>query len=276
MLLRNFLSPMTGTGTKVSNEEESDSSGSTIANCTSSYQKALNSNGESIDNVLGPLDVTQPRKAICLSAADLVTPVKSTRSSANGITGYGTLIPPANLVEQMESMSNVPPIFPVDGPGYFPEYDDDMVGSPNGTDESINRVHSILRMQHLEEESPKMGRRRPTLNKTQSSFWEDAMNFTEGTIPQSIVIALCIGTVCGVAAFLYYSILFAALEFIWHTLPEQYILGKWSENLYVLWIPIVGFTMALLTGLTVVFLGEPGDLVCKYVVIYFLCIYSNI
>jgi len=264
MLLGGLLSPLTGTGTKVSDEEETDdTSCSTATNGTTNNQKALNSNGKSTGD-----DINQPHESAFLSAADPVTPVESTRSSVNGIDGYGAIAPPGNFVKHMESVSNLPPIFPVDGPGFFPDYDYDMVGN-------LNRTHSILRMQHLEEESPKSCIK-PTLRKTHLSFWEDAMNFTEGSIPQSIVIALCIGTVCGVAAFLYYSILFAALEFIWHTLPELYIIGKWSENLYVLWIPIVGFTMALLTGLTVVFLGEPGDLACKYGVINFLCIYSNI
>lgn len=267
MFLGYLLSPLTGTVTNVSDEEETDdSSGWTVTNGTTNSQKSLNSNGESTGD-----DINQPRESACLSAADPVTPVESTRSSVNSIDGYGTISPPGNFVEHMESVSNLPPMFPIDGPGFFPDYDYDMVGT-------LNRTHSILRMQHLEnleEDSPKSSRR-PTLHKTRLSFWEDATNFTEGSIPQSIVIALCIGTVCGVAAFLYYSILFAALEFIWHTLPELYIIGKWSENLYVLWIPIVGFTMALLTGLTVVFLGEPGDLACKYVIINFLCIYSNI
>jgi len=248
MLLGDLLSLLTSTGTKVSDEEETDdTSCSTATNGTTNNQKALNSNGKSTGD-----DINQPRESACLSAADPATPVESTRSSVNGIDGYGTIAPPGNFVKHMESVSNLPPIFPVDGPGFFPDYDYDMVGT-------LNRTHSILRMQHLEEESPKSCIK-PTLRKTHLSFWEDAMNFTEGSIPQSIVIALCIGTVCGVAAFLYYSILFAALEFIWHTLPELYIIGKWSENLYVLWIPIVGLTMALMTGLTVVFLGEPGDL----------------
>ena len=116
-------------------------------------------------------------------------------------------------------------------------------------------------MQHLSKDSPRIGG--PTLRKTQSSFWEDAVNFNEGTIPQSIIIAFCVGTVCGIAAFIYYTVLFYLLESIWHTIPEALVVDKWAENLYVLWIPIVGFSMAILTGLTVVFLGEPGDLACK-------------
>mmetsp|Transcript_5718 Transcript_5718/g.8812 ORF Transcript_5718/g.8812 Transcript_5718/m.8812 type:complete len:586 (+) Transcript_5718:112-1869(+) len=96
--------------------------------------------------------------------------------------------------------------------------------------------------------------------KTNSSFWDDAREFEVGTIPHSMVMALAIGTVCGIAAFLYYKVLFAALEYIWHTIPETYIVDVWPEWTHVFWIPIVGFTMAAGVGLSVMYLGEPGDL----------------
>jgi len=98
------------------------------------------------------------------------------------------------------------------------------------------------------------------LIKTQSSFWEDAKEFREGSIPHSMVLALVIGIVCGVAAWIYYSILFWVLEYVWHELPQKIIVGVWPEWAYVYWIPIVGFTMAIGVGLTVVYMGEPGDL----------------
>ena len=47
---------------------------------------------------------------------------------------------------------------------------------------------------------------------------------------------------------------------MWHTLPELIVIDKWPEWAYVLWIPIIGFTMALGVGLTVKYMGEPGDL----------------
>lgn len=99
-----------------------------------------------------------------------------------------------------------------------------------------------------------------TLVKTQSSFWEDATYFKSGSIPHSTVLALIIGIVCGVGAFVYYRILFWLLEFVWHTLPKMVVVGKWPEWAYVLWIPLVGFLMAVGVGLTVVYMGEPGDL----------------
>ena len=101
------------------------------------------------------------------------------------------------------------------------------------------------------------------LVKTQSSFWEDSYYFKDGSIPHSVVLALTIGVVCGTAAYLYYTCLFWLLQFTWHTLPEEYLVVPnpyWPEYLYVLWIPIVGVIMAVGVGLTVVYLGEPGDL----------------
>lgn len=254
MSLRNLLSPLTSTVPAATGEDDT-----TLASSESAETKPLNNQS----------------KHVSFGGADQPPPLE-----ANSNSGYGsTLIPPANRansLEAMESYSNLPSMYPNDGPGFFPEMDNDMIDSPDidGVEDgggqhdhlshlSLNRAHSLLRMQHLSKDSPNMGRR-PTLRKTQSSFWEDAVNFTEGTIPQSIIIAICVGTVCGIAAFIYYNILFYFLEIIWHTLPEAVVVDKWAENLYVLWIPIVGFSMAILIGLTVVFLGEPGDLACKF------------
>lgn len=93
-----------------------------------------------------------------------------------------------------------------------------------------------------------------------ASFIEDFLNFEEGTAPQSFIVALVIGVICGVSAFVYYKILFFALDYVWHTIPNNYIIGVWPESLYVLWIPIVGVVMAIGLGLTVKYMGEPGDL----------------
>merc|ERR1719343_91308 len=93
-----------------------------------------------------------------------------------------------------------------------------------------------------------------SLSRTQSSFYEDAREMRPGSIPQSMVVALVVGIVCGIAAYLYYIALFFFLEYIWHTIPEK--LGHTS----VTWVPIIGFSMAILVGLSVVLTGEPGDL----------------
>jgi H+/Cl- antiporter ClcA len=98
------------------------------------------------------------------------------------------------------------------------------------------------------------------LQKTRASFWEDAKSFAEGTIPQSVVIAFVVGIICGVAAYLYYFVLFAGLELIWHTLPDTFVVDVWSEWAYAFWIPMVGFVMCIGVGLSVKYLGDPGDL----------------
>jgi hypothetical protein len=98
------------------------------------------------------------------------------------------------------------------------------------------------------------------LVKTQAStFWGDARVLAPGSVPHSMVLALVIGVVCGVAAFLYYRALDASLEFLWRTLPQRYA-SHWPENLQFLWVPMVGIAMAGLVGLTVRYVGEPGDL----------------
>jgi len=98
------------------------------------------------------------------------------------------------------------------------------------------------------------------LRRTQGTFWEDTVKLKEGSIPQSIVVAGVIGIVCGVAANYYYKVLEWLLEYFWKTLPEQVVIGYWPEWSYPLWIPLVGTFMALGVGLTVKYMGEPGDL----------------
>jgi H+/Cl- antiporter ClcA len=98
------------------------------------------------------------------------------------------------------------------------------------------------------------------LEKVKTNFFQDAKSLAEGTIPQSIVLALAIGVVCGIACWLYYSVLFFFLEFLWTTLPEKVVIDKWDEEIHWLWIPLVSFVMITFVGLTVVYMGEPGDL----------------
>jgi len=98
------------------------------------------------------------------------------------------------------------------------------------------------------------------LQKIKVNFFEDAKSLAEGTIPQSIVLAIIIGIVCGIACYLYYTVLFYFLDYLWETLPEKYVVGVWPEHLHWLWIPLVSFSMVTLVGLTVIYMGEPGDL----------------
>jgi H+/Cl- antiporter ClcA len=103
---------------------------------------------------------------------------------------------------------------------------------------------------------------RSTLGRTQTTFYEDAMTFAEGSIPQSIAIALVIGCVCGLVAYLYYSALDFFLTLIWKDMPNYlFVVHRYlPDNLQVLWIPLVTFTMSAFCGLSIYLLGEPGDL----------------
>lgn len=98
-----------------------------------------------------------------------------------------------------------------------------------------------------------------------TSLMEDLQNWrdgkTEGTIPQGFVAAVLIGVLCGVAAFLYYQSLWWLLDVFWKQLPEMTgFRTHVPEEFWWLWIPLIGFSMAVLVGLSVVYLGEPGDL----------------
>lgn len=97
---------------------------------------------------------------------------------------------------------------------------------------------------------------------TSKGFLQDARSLAEGTIPQSIVLSFFIGIVCGVASYLYYTALFFLLDLFWTTIPETYIVPSpfWKEEYYWVYAPCVTFFFALLVGLSVVLLGEPGDL----------------
>ncbi len=100
------------------------------------------------------------------------------------------------------------------------------------------------------------------LKKIKTNFFADAKSLAEGTIPQSVVLAVVIGIVCGIACYIYYSVLFFGLEYLWTVIPEEYIIPSesWSPKYYWLWIPLVQIVMTLCVGLTVVYMGEPGDL----------------
>jgi H+/Cl- antiporter ClcA len=107
---------------------------------------------------------------------------------------------------------------------------------------------------------PEATEQRRVFVRQHTGFWDDARHMREGTIPQSMVVALVVGIVCGAAACLYYNCLEYFLDFFWKVLPEKLVVGHWDPKYYVLWIPLVGFSMAILVGLSVLVMGEPGDL----------------
>lgn len=98
-----------------------------------------------------------------------------------------------------------------------------------------------------------------------TTFLEDLRSWrngtVEGTIPQSFCVAIVVGIACGGAAFLYYKSLWAVLDYLWHDLPQDSgFKDAVPESLWFLWIAIIGFTMSAGVGLSVKYLGEPGDL----------------
>jgi H+/Cl- antiporter ClcA len=104
---------------------------------------------------------------------------------------------------------------------------------------------------------------RSNFERRRTSFYQDAITFAEGTIPQSIVMALVIGCVCGLVAYVYYSTLDCLLTLIWKDMPNYVFVVTYHdlpEYLHVLWIPAVTFTLSAFCGLSIYLLGEPGDL----------------
>lgn len=93
-----------------------------------------------------------------------------------------------------------------------------------------------------------------------TTFIQDTITFAEGTIPQSIIVAIVVGLICGCVSYVYYQVLDYLLEFFWKVIPENFIIDKWPEHLYILWTPIASFVLSACCGLSVYLLGEPGDL----------------
>lgn len=95
-----------------------------------------------------------------------------------------------------------------------------------------------------------------------SAFITDLQDVQGGTVPVSVAIALTIGAVCGLVAYVYYTVLEFLLRLVWKTIPEKCFLANesWPTPLHWLWIPIVCISMAFLVGISVRYLGDPGDL----------------
>lgn len=93
-----------------------------------------------------------------------------------------------------------------------------------------------------------------------STFWNDVKHFNPGSMPHSTVVGISIGVMCGILAYIYYTILEWLLEFLWKTLPDMIVVPYLPESLHFLWIPALGYVMAIGVGLSVQLLGEPGDL----------------
>lgn len=88
-----------------------------------------------------------------------------------------------------------------------------------------------------------------------------------GSLQQSVVVSCALALVNGVACYLYYVALNWTLDAVWHRLP-QYL--EISERCAWMWIPGVVVLGAILVGLAVSRLGEPGDM--SFTV---ACVHSN-
>lgn len=153
----------------------------------------------------------------------------------------------ANAAEQNETV----PL--KTGNGYGSLADNGSSQTPPGSARSMSRKSSGTHKRTVSSASHVM-------LKTQTSMYEDTRSFAPGSIPHSVAIGTIIGVVCGVAAYLYYAVLFWVLKFVWSDMPEMFVIDKWPEWAYPLWIPLIGFAMAIGVGVTVIYMGEPGDL----------------
>ena len=93
-----------------------------------------------------------------------------------------------------------------------------------------------------------------------TTFLQDLQHLTPGSVPHSVMVGFSIGVFCGLVAYVYYFLLEELLELLWHTIPERYIEPHLPEAWHWIWIPLLGWIMAVGVGASVLVLGEPGDL----------------
>jgi hypothetical protein len=72
---------------------------------------------------------------------------------------------------------------------------------------TLGSVGSLLRESPVVSSLERSERVSAFVTHIRRSFLSDAKALAEGTIPQSIILALVIGTLCGIFAFFYYSVL---------------------------------------------------------------------
>lgn len=69
----------------------------------------------------------------------------------------------------------------------------------------------------------------PGVRRFDSNLLDDLIEFREGSIPQSCILAICNALVCGIGCYLYYLVLEFGLDFFWKTLPEEMLVSKFIE-----------------------------------------------
>lgn len=145
------------------------------------------------------------------------------------------------------------------------------------SDENTPLMHDIIQTEHTSKPPKKYFPRSftPTLIGSEDrpapdkharfglpAFLSDISDIHSATVPVSLFIAVIIGVLCGISAFLYYTLLEFLLDLLWHTIPETLTttFPNWPASLYWIWIPIMGMICAVLVGLAIIVLGFPGDL----------------
>lgn len=93
-----------------------------------------------------------------------------------------------------------------------------------------------------------------------TSFLADLGDTQNGTVPVSVLIASVIGVLCGVFVWVYYTVLYGVLDFVWSTLPKVIFAPVIPEAWHWTWIPIVILPLSIFVGLPVYLLCDPGDL----------------
>ena len=128
--------------------------------------------------------------------------------------------------------------------------------SSSSSTSTSSTINNNISKQHQHQDSIRIS----NVHTPSNSFWKDLTS--QGSVPHSVTVALSIGTICGISAWLYYAFLEWALELLWKRLPEHFMGGDNdnSSSPQWMWIPLMGSLMALGLGLAVTYLGEPGDL----------------
>lgn len=95
--------------------------------------------------------------------------------------------------------------------------------------------------------------KRPGARLGVDAFLEDLGDWRGGGVPGSVMVAFVIGVVCGVAAWAYYVVLELILEWVWGG-------GRFLGEEAWLWVVIVGMVCAAGVGISILYMGFPGDL----------------
>jgi len=98
----------------------------------------------------------------------------------------------------------------------------------------------------------------PTPSNIFSKMLQLLQQLEPGSLKQSVIIAIFVTFVNGICCLLYYEMLDFSLDLVWRVVPEKRL--QLDPDTSWWWIPAVNFAFSLFLGLTVILLGEPGDM----------------